>query len=152
MLLGITVKKSIFFFSFTLIIISDSSTNNIHTDLSHHNTYSPEITTNRILNLSDSQSPAQQSFTSDISALDDISTQSKQKKTLPNFFRSNHDMEVSIKQALTTSLNNLLLIFLFIFSLFSDIKSCHNQFNTYRTNFSNKLNIYFVLIFYFKFR
>jgi hypothetical protein len=110
-------------FNFDYQQMNASRHNNIHTDLSHRNTYSPEITTNRILNLSDSQSPAQQSFTSDISALDDISTQSKQKKTLPNFFRSNHDMEVSIKQALTTSVNNLLLIFLFIFSLFSDIKS-----------------------------
>ncbi|CAF4510086.1 unnamed protein product, partial [Rotaria sp. Silwood2] len=66
-------------------------------------------------NSSDCQSPDQQSFSSDISIVDDTNTQMKQtdlsvrKKTLPNFFPSNHEMEVSIKQvtqALTTSATN----------------------------------------------
>jgi hypothetical protein len=81
---------------------------NIHTNLSHRVTYSPEITTNKNLNSYDSQSPVQQSLTSDISVMDDINTQSKQKKPLPNFFPSNREMEVSIKQvsqASTTSVN-----------------------------------------------
>ncbi|CAF2487401.1 unnamed protein product [Rotaria sp. Silwood2] len=107
--------------------LNGSLTNNAHTELSRHAVYSPDVTTTKnnqnqykkpsheLKNSSDCQSPDQQSFSSDISIVDDTNTQMKQtdlsvrKKTLPNFFPSNHEMEVSIKQvtqALTTSATN----------------------------------------------
>ncbi|CAF0800277.1 unnamed protein product [Rotaria sp. Silwood1] len=107
--------------------LNGSLTNDAHTELSRHTVYSPDITitnnnqsqykkrSHELQNSFDCQSPEQQSFSSDISVVDDTNTQTKQidlsirKKTLPNFFPSNHEMEVSMKQvsqALTTSAAN----------------------------------------------
>ena len=112
------------YFSSILLFILDSSTNDIRTNSAHRNTYSPEITTNKNRNSYDSQSPVQQSLTSDISVMEDINTQSKQKKPLPNFFPSNREMEVSMKQvseASTTSVNYFFTL-IFTVSLCLDIK------------------------------
>ncbi|CAF1190222.1 unnamed protein product [Rotaria sordida] len=107
--------------------LNGSLTNGAYTELSRHTVHASDITTtnnnqneykkpsHEVINSSDYQSPEQQSSSSDTSIVDDTNTQMKRidvsirKKTLPNFFPSNHEMEVSIKQvsqALTTSATN----------------------------------------------
>jgi hypothetical protein len=120
-------KIYFFYFLSILIFILDSD----------HNRFSPEILNEhkkpslQSINSSNSRSPPPQT--------PDMNTPLKQvdlsirKKTLPNFFPSNHQMEVSIKQvsqALTTSVNYFLFylsfIYLFCFVLFKDNESKTN--------------------------
>jgi hypothetical protein len=92
------------FYSLPILIFILDFTTNVPEARIHKNTSPQSI-----------NSSAQQSFTSDISIGNNTNTQlqqinsSIQKRTLPNFFPSNHEMEASIKQvsqALVTSVNH----------------------------------------------
>ncbi|CAF3248775.1 unnamed protein product [Rotaria socialis] len=100
--------------------LTGSLTSDVHNESLHRPVYSPDITMNNNQNpykstSYDRQSPERQSSSSDTSIIDGTNTQTNQidssnrKKTSLNFFQSNHEMEVSMKQlsqALTTSATN----------------------------------------------